>query len=92
MISVGSSPSYFSLYHIASSPARGSSFQGWLSTAQLGLHGTLGLEWTTYVQGLKLGAITLNSSSYEIRWSYDPVGGMISAKLAYQSLLIKDPT
>ena len=51
--------------------------------AQLGLNGTMGVEWIAYVRGLKMGVITLDASPDVIRWYFDPVRGNISAKLAY---------
>ena len=49
------------------------------------------MEWNVYVHGLKMRAITLKASPDVIRWSFDPVGGKISAKLAYQLLINEVP-
>ena len=75
---------FFYLNHISLALPRHLTHQRWISAAQLGLYGVMAAEWTEYVKGPQKGAISLNSHTYRLCWSFDTVSGKISTKKAYQ--------
>ena len=80
---------YYSLYHISFPPTTQTSYQRWITTAQLGLYGTMGDEGTEYICGLQIVSVRLESSPDSLKWTLNMGSGDITTKLAYQQLTDK---
>jgi hypothetical protein len=62
----------------------------WLKHENLGLEGELKHDWSNYTKGLSGSGIDLNDEKDLLLWSWDTKRGQVSAKLAYNALLLEE--
>ena len=77
---------FFSLYHVCMSVICSASSQGWITTSQLGLYGSMGEELSGYICGIQLGSIMLDDGFDTLKWTFNKDIGVITVNLSYQLL------
>lgn len=80
---------FYNLYHIWAHHGSSSSFNSRLNASQLGLVGSLAVEWDAYILDLYHANIRISDGDDRLLWTWNTEDSSISAQQAYLALCSK---